>query len=292
VRKPSTGTLAHPVNYVSGTVFLARSSILREIGLLDEEYFFSGETADICKRARDRGHMVCVHLEAVAEHDTHRTPHHLRDTLYVYDNLRNRFLYVRKHYPRKAMVYFGYWTSVGLVGVRGAEAKDAPRAGAVIGFDPCLFPSLWQPQRCNSSRELKHKTDEQMEQVPWQPCSYTQRNDFELMSENGLPVSGGFATADSQTCHSLSGQVVQVGVPPGLRAPQSADRIGDSSGRIVAAVIALVAAAHFSLFGYFLFRTAIGSPISDMFAYLERKNFAQATGTSLGDKQRSSPINM
>jgi GT2 family glycosyltransferase len=29
----------HAVDYVSGTVFLARSSVFKEIGLLDEEYF-------------------------------------------------------------------------------------------------------------------------------------------------------------------------------------------------------------------------------------------------------------
>ena len=44
----------HQVDYVSGTVFLARGRVLQEIGLLDEDYFFSGEVADFCKRARDR----------------------------------------------------------------------------------------------------------------------------------------------------------------------------------------------------------------------------------------------
>jgi hypothetical protein len=38
--------------------------------------------------------------------------------------------------------------------------------------------------------------------------------------------------------------------------------------RATAAAIILIAAAHFVLFGYFLFRTAITSPISDMFTYI------------------------
>jgi hypothetical protein len=38
--------------------------------------------------------------------------------------------------------------------------------------------------------------------------------------------------------------------------------------QIIALAIALIAAVHFALFGYFLFRTAITSPISDMFAYI------------------------
>ena len=36
----------------------------------------------------------------------------------------------------------------------------------------------------------------------------------------------------------------------------------------IAAGIVLIAAVHFVLFGYFLFRTAITSPISDMFTYI------------------------
>ena len=39
--------------------------------------------------------------------------------------------------------------------------------------------------------------------------------------------------------------------------------------RYLARGIALIAAAHFALFGYFLMRTAILSPISDMFAYID-----------------------
>jgi hypothetical protein len=39
-------------------------------------------------------------------------------------------------------------------------------------------------------------------------------------------------------------------------------------GRISAAALVLIAAIHFALFGYFLFRTAITSPISDMFTYI------------------------
>jgi hypothetical protein len=39
--------------------------------------------------------------------------------------------------------------------------------------------------------------------------------------------------------------------------------------RVIAWGIALLAAAHFVLFEYFLFRTAISAPISDMFAYID-----------------------
>jgi len=53
-------------------------------------------------------------------------------------------------------------------------------------------------------------------------------------------------------------------------ATRSTDRINTPLCRIIAAAIALLAAAHVALFGYFLFRTAIFSPISDMFAYIDQ----------------------
>ena len=79
-------------------------------GLLDEEFFFSGEIADFCKRARDGGHRVCVDLEAEARHDASETPQTVRDTLYVYYSLRNRFLYAKKHYPFEKAKYLALWS--------------------------------------------------------------------------------------------------------------------------------------------------------------------------------------
>jgi GT2 family glycosyltransferase len=121
------------VDYVPGTVFLARTSVLRKIGLLDETYFFSGEIADLCKRARDSEHKVCVDLEVEGRHDLGRTPMHLRETLYVYYSLRNRFLYVKKHHARVRRRYFAYWTIVGLVAlVRALWQGKSRRARAVV----------------------------------------------------------------------------------------------------------------------------------------------------------------
>ena len=106
----------HAVEYVSGTVFLARSSVFKEIGLLDEEYFFSGEIADFCKRVRDKGHKVCVDLEVEAQHHAGQMPIDRRETLYLYYGLRNRFLYVRKYYAERKLRYFAYWTMRGTLG--------------------------------------------------------------------------------------------------------------------------------------------------------------------------------
>jgi len=103
----------HEVDYVSGTVFLARRSVFEDVGLLDEQYFFSGEIADFCKRASARRHKVCVDLAVEARHDIGQTPPQFRETLYVYYSLRNRLLYVRKHHPSEKNKYFAQWTKTG-----------------------------------------------------------------------------------------------------------------------------------------------------------------------------------
>jgi GT2 family glycosyltransferase len=121
------------VDYVPGTVFLARTSVFKEIGLLDQEYFFSGEIADFCNRARNRGHRICVDLEVEARHDPYLTPIELRETLYIYYGLRNRFLYITKHYARKKMIYFAFWTIIGTGGLaRAIWQRKKAKAWAIV----------------------------------------------------------------------------------------------------------------------------------------------------------------
>ena len=126
----------HEVDFVSGTAILVRTSLWNEIGLLDEEYFFSGEVADFCKRTRDRGHAIAVDLEAEARHDSGQTPAHRRETLYVYYGLRNRFLYVKRHHARAKAGYFAYWTIYGAIAVARAllQGKRAKAHALVLAL--------------------------------------------------------------------------------------------------------------------------------------------------------------
>jgi GT2 family glycosyltransferase len=101
------------VDYVSGTVFLVRRAVFEAIGLLDEQYFFSGEIADFCQRARLGGYQAAVDLDVMVIHDTRHAVPSQRDTLYAYYSLRNRFLYVRKHHGSTQMKLFAYWASLG-----------------------------------------------------------------------------------------------------------------------------------------------------------------------------------
>jgi GT2 family glycosyltransferase len=120
------------VDYVPGTVFLARRSLFEQIGCLDENFFFSGEIADFCRRARDAGHRVCVDLEAAARHDAGDSSLPLRDTLYVYYSLRNRFLYANKHYCSQRLKYLARWSGLCLVELCRALATGRWRKARAI----------------------------------------------------------------------------------------------------------------------------------------------------------------
>ena len=120
------------MDYVPGTVALVRAEVFRRVGLFDEDYIFSGEMADFCRRAGGQGYAsaVCPHARA-----THAPGGGARSTLYRYYTLRNRFLYSRKFYPSRRALFACGWSAVGLamaarslIQGRPVEARAAWRA--------------------------------------------------------------------------------------------------------------------------------------------------------------------
>ena len=117
------------VDYVPGTVALVRTEVFRTVGLFDEDYFFSGEMADFCRRSGVQGYTSAVCTRAWA---THEPGPGARSTLYRYYTLRNRFLYIRKFYPARCALFACLWSAVGLamaarslIQGRPAEARAA-----------------------------------------------------------------------------------------------------------------------------------------------------------------------
>lgn len=97
------------VEYVPGTVLLARPEVFRTIGLLDEDYFFTMEVADLCLRAGRHGYTSAIDTRARAWHALGRSSA-LRQTLHTYYIIRNRFLFIRKFYPRSRVLFYAFWT--------------------------------------------------------------------------------------------------------------------------------------------------------------------------------------
>jgi GT2 family glycosyltransferase len=106
--KFNPATPVFKVTYVPGTVILGRAEVFRSVGLLDEAYFFSAEVADMCIRASQRGYLSVIDSRARAYHALDRSSS-LRDTLYTYYIIRNRFRLMRKHH-RWNVLLFSFWT--------------------------------------------------------------------------------------------------------------------------------------------------------------------------------------
>lgn len=96
-----------PVETVSGTAVLIRASLLRQVGLLDEQFFFSTEMAELSLRAQAQGFVCAVEQRAQACHTVSRSAP-LRNSLYVYYIVRNRLLILQKHY-RWRLLLRGFW---------------------------------------------------------------------------------------------------------------------------------------------------------------------------------------
>jgi GT2 family glycosyltransferase len=119
------------VDYVPGTVALVRRQLFEAVGLLDEDYFFGGEMADLCRRARLHGLRSVTDPAARAVHDLDRSSRERR-TLHVYYIVRNRFLFVRKHYPRQRAWLYAVWTGwAALAALAALGHGDTRRARAV-----------------------------------------------------------------------------------------------------------------------------------------------------------------
>ena len=102
------------VDYVPGSVLLARSEAFEKAGLLDEEFFFSGEIADFCRRVQLAGLKCAVYSGCRASH-TPDMDSTMRETLYNYYTLRNRFLFVRRHFQYTKIFWIMRWILSGIV---------------------------------------------------------------------------------------------------------------------------------------------------------------------------------
>ena len=131
--QPPSDQPVYPVDYVPGTVTLIRAGLLREIGLLDEAYFFGGEMVDLCERARQCGYGAAIDARAVAFHSLERSSD-LRERLHVYYVVRNRLLYIRNNKRGLVRVVWllAVWTVYSLGLMVGALARGNPARARAI----------------------------------------------------------------------------------------------------------------------------------------------------------------
>jgi N-acetylglucosaminyl-diphospho-decaprenol L-rhamnosyltransferase len=105
-----TGTTE--VDWVSGACMVLRRRTLEEIGLMDERFFMYFEDADLCRRARGAGWLVCYLPQVEVLHYTGASTR--AKPRAIWNLHKSAFLYHRKHGPHGPLHLYSLLTLLGL----------------------------------------------------------------------------------------------------------------------------------------------------------------------------------
>jgi len=98
---------SHDVDYVSGAFFFIRRSVLDEIGMLDEDYFFYTEEADFCYRVKQQTRYRTVFIPYLKViHFGGGSSLSLNRYKYEYQLLSSKLHFAEKFYTRKELILF------------------------------------------------------------------------------------------------------------------------------------------------------------------------------------------
>ena len=97
-RAERTHPVVRDVDFVTGACLLVRTSLLRAVGSLPEDYFLYFEETDLCTRALRAGFRVIVDQRATAYHDK-RSSGQLPEPYFIYYYTRSRLLFASRFTP-------------------------------------------------------------------------------------------------------------------------------------------------------------------------------------------------
>jgi len=134
-----SGPVIRTVDYIPGAACMIRGTALKKAGLFDEQFFFSGEMADLCQRIKNAGYTCAVDTRVGITHNTgDNSP--MRERIHLYYSLRNRFLYIRKN-EKHAVFWTFFWLFYALFLPMGVLIRGKPhsaRAGILAVRDGLL----------------------------------------------------------------------------------------------------------------------------------------------------------
>lgn len=145
---PVTGTLSmsyweydsiSEVDVISGCCMLVRKDVIRQVGLMDERFFFYAEEADWCYRAKQNGWKVCFLPEAEIIHYGGRSTEDCTGEMHT-QYFRSRLQYYEKHFSQ-----LGYLT---------AKLLSVFQVGSRLVYHWCLQPFLVEGARENAECKI------------------------------------------------------------------------------------------------------------------------------------------
>jgi GT2 family glycosyltransferase len=94
------------IGFVSGCAMLVVAGVFETIGFLDDDYFCSAEDADFCIRAADAGYEIRYAPQAKVWHKEACSSDGLDSPGYIYYQIRNRMLFMKKRFPLVGWLVF------------------------------------------------------------------------------------------------------------------------------------------------------------------------------------------
>lgn len=98
---------AREVPYASGCMMLMRGDLVREHGMLSDDYFIYWEEADWCHRMRNLGYLCYYEPKSLIYHNFKSAPLGRETPFYMYMQTRNAFVYAKQHYS--GLTKLRYW---------------------------------------------------------------------------------------------------------------------------------------------------------------------------------------
>lgn len=94
-------SLTKEIGFPRGACFTVRRQLIDEIGLLDENYFFTGEEMDFAYRAKQHGWKVYYYHEAAVIHHDHGATRQIMGKVLV-QTRKSTLRFYHKHYKRSS----------------------------------------------------------------------------------------------------------------------------------------------------------------------------------------------
>lgn len=97
------------VDRLCGCAMLVKAEVIRNIGMLDPDYFLYYEDVDWCARAKKAGYkMLCVQYAKIWHKESASTLANKGSSLHKYYQFRNRLLFLKKHSRNAFQAWFRF----------------------------------------------------------------------------------------------------------------------------------------------------------------------------------------